>query len=562
MISIDQLKNRYSVTNLWPIPVARSQDFTPFNYSGGENPVISDNNGGVLIDTTAISEVQNMCIKTKNDNIMIQPGKYVFSAYLATTGTFDAQDAVAALFSYELGNFVVRIAPSDFNAGITSKTFTITRPISVSLQYKVPPAAKTTAYGCGVYSLQDWNKLKSLGINWFNPIDKTYAKISQFASYWTEAANQSTSTLSKDGKTVATNLFQNPNLLAQYLTPRNYSGGAVPIDIGNYGDKNIGVPDNVSVVFHDPNSGVQNSCLATNIDIQPPAGNYHIHAEINPYGNFPANGADFALNFAPFVGIRKEKVPYDSIWTVLDADFTANGNDHNHIEFKVPGGGWARWRRVGIYKAEDWAAMQSLGIDWFSGDTYSNLSSLHDIASDADFFGVANASLSAMIIDKQKIKNRSINEVPLSTIGTVSANVSASDTNDGLLLINNAPGDNYIEFSMSVKTNTKYHVCANLVRADNIPVGNGPLMCYEIDSKNNYILHTAIGGPGAGFKEGSFTTGNDIKSSFIRLYANQYAVGSTAIWKNIGLYEEQDWQAIQSIGIQYFDGSTNLLSDN
>jgi hypothetical protein len=181
MISIDQLKNKNIVANLWPMPVARSQDFTAFNYNGGTKPVVSDYNGGVLIDSTAITTVQNIGIEA-NKSILLQPGTYVFSACLSTTGKFTTQDAVATLFSHTMHYYVVRIMPSDFNSGITSKTFTITRPVSVSLQYKVPPAAKTVVYGCGTYSLQDWNKLQSLGIRWFNPSDKTYANTSQLTS--------------------------------------------------------------------------------------------------------------------------------------------------------------------------------------------------------------------------------------------------------------------------------------------------------------------------------------------------------------------------------------------
>ena len=168
---------------------------------------------------------------------------------------------------------------------------------------------------------------------------------------------------------IATNLFGNPNLLAQYLSPHNYTGGASPSGISNSGDQSIGVPDGVSVVFHDPNSGVQNACLQYDPLITPPAGNYHIHAEVICYGDFPANGSDFALNLQPLVSIAKEHVPVDGVFTSLDADFTANGNTGGHLELKVPGGGFVRWRRVGIYTAADWQAMQALNppVVWFSG---------------------------------------------------------------------------------------------------------------------------------------------------------------------------------------------------
>ena len=132
----------------------------------------------------------------------------------------------------------------------------------------------------------------------------------------------------------------------------------------------MGVPDGVSVVFHDPNSGVQNACLQYDPWIQPPAGNYHIHAEVICYGDFPAKGYDLALNLGPLVSFAKELVPVDGVFTSLDADFKADGNTGGHLELKVPGGGTVRWRRVGIYTAAGWQAMQALKppVVWFSGD--------------------------------------------------------------------------------------------------------------------------------------------------------------------------------------------------
>jgi hypothetical protein len=355
MISIDQLKNKESVTNIWPMPVARSQDFTAFNYGGGTKPVVSDYNGGVLIDSTAITTVQNIGIET-NKRILLQPGTYVFSVFLTTTGAFTSQDAVVDLFS---NRFVVAITPSDFNACITSKTFTLTSSVNVVLQYKVPPNAKTIAYGCGLYSIQDWNKIQNVGARWFNPIDKNYVKTSQLTSMWTGVANASTSTLSQDGMVVATNLDTDPAcLLMRRRSNPTVSARQNADDTWTY--TIIGMTASWIVPLRAETTAVTGMIVfvqwaETNVQQD--------HVE----GTLVASGPGwvaFAVTNTLHMGIY---YPVGVSFTLL---------------------------HIGLYTASNWAAMQALGIDWFSGDTYnSSLDSLSNIASDADFLALQMLAL-------------------------------------------------------------------------------------------------------------------------------------------------------------------------
>lgn len=47
----------------------------------------------------------------------------------------------------------------------------------------------------------------------------------------------------------------------------------------------------------------------------------------------------------------------------------------DRISFKcgMTAGDHVTWRRIGLYTAADWQAMQALGVNWFDGDSVFNL---------------------------------------------------------------------------------------------------------------------------------------------------------------------------------------------
>jgi hypothetical protein len=540
MISIDQLKNKESVTNLWPIPVAKSSDFTAFNYSSDTKPAASDYNGGMLIDSTSISTVQNTGIEANNKSILLQPGTYVFSAHLTTTGTFTTQDAVVDLFS---DRFLVAITPSDFNAGITSKTFTLTSSVNVVLQYKVPPNAKTIAYGCGLYSIQDWNKLQNVGARWFNPIDKTYVKTSQLTTAWTGTANASASTLSQDGKVIATNIEQKPdrngwNNRVYRMSGTKQSDGRWKYDFsGDNSSYNWGT-------FCPPSD---NDAI--------PVGSYIVAI-------YDASGPNV-------VGAYQGVNIITSTQHMFVGQVTATGD---HVLSLSGNSSWVILTHYGIYSAAHWAAMQALGINWFSGDTYSKLDSLQNIASDADFLGAVNASPSVMTVNKTIMRN----------IIPCPQTMHLADTSDSSNFRRFGTGtcENMPMSDCPVSVTSGVHVNGNNTGAciddKTLPNGDYVFAVYAKAAVGVGIeLQTDWKGSSAGgtkyfIGDGKwhqyFTTGNitNASVSYARIFNssdNGGAVGDVYFAAPI-FCTVSDWNMLQYTDNQYFDGSTNLLSNN
>jgi hypothetical protein len=78
------MKNVRHVINLCTIPVARTVDFTTFNYeqSPTGSPAISDVRQGMKVDATGIA--QNNIGAQSKDTLHIEPGTYVFTCSMNT----------------------------------------------------------------------------------------------------------------------------------------------------------------------------------------------------------------------------------------------------------------------------------------------------------------------------------------------------------------------------------------------------------------------------------------------------------------------------------------------
>ena len=192
-----------------------------------------------------------------------------------------------------------------------------------------------------------------------------YSTVHQLVSAWTGTANASVSTLSKDGTVVATNLWGNPSFADSGSKPSTWqttvgmAGGSLTVTrLASYdvGTASMPLSSLVSYALGDV-----------------------IHVRF-------AIGSSYS-GYAPRVQIRQLNSGgyIDSpiiIATVQDgvasADITLNNSNpitSAGVILLLPNGDSTVAQTISISKfmackAVDHAAMQSLGIDWFSGDSY------------------------------------------------------------------------------------------------------------------------------------------------------------------------------------------------
>jgi hypothetical protein len=97
---------------------------------------------------------------------------------------------------------------------------------------------------------------------------------------------------------------------------------------------------------------------------------YHLHAETD----------DVLTTTLPDVSIWISRPEGDSVSvpntylsspSVIDIDLPSTGGI-DRITFKcgTTAGDHVTWRRIGLYTAADWQAMQARGVTWFDGDSY------------------------------------------------------------------------------------------------------------------------------------------------------------------------------------------------
>lgn len=163
-----------------------------------------------------------------------------------------------------------------------------------------------------------------------------YSTVRQLVSAWTGTPNNSTSTLSQNGKVVATNLDIDPACLQiRYCNPTTVSARQNADDTWTY----------------------------TTID-----GNMRW---IIPIFTIPVTVPGMII----FVQWAETNVQQDGVEGTLVASgpgwaaYTVNAKLKMGIYYPV--GVSFTLLHIGFYTAADWQAMQSLRIDWFSGDSYS-----------------------------------------------------------------------------------------------------------------------------------------------------------------------------------------------
>ena len=169
-------------------------------------------------------------------------------------------------------------------------------------------------------------------------------------NHWTGTANASPSTLSQDGQLVATNLF--PTMLPTGFNPDRTSvtqtadGFTITTNTTYTGD------------------GDDHDLYAVNTV----AGEtYHFHAETTNVLTTTLPDLSIWVNG----GINVPNT-YLLSPSVIDRDIPVTiGLSQFAFKCGMTAGDHITWRRIGLYTAADWKAMQARGVTWFNGDTYT-----------------------------------------------------------------------------------------------------------------------------------------------------------------------------------------------
>lgn len=255
--------------------------------------------------------------------------------------------------SGEVGNPTVIAGDNTATIGEKTVTFTLAAETDVFIGLSASGGGQNGVYttwdNVGVYSQSDFSKMQSLGIGWFSGDSEgferdgadlchmsiKYPKAPKYTYAWSGTAGESASTLSKDGAVVATNLFPNPGFDmngSQPTTTKNVTSGSMSdgvLTLTRVSGRNdtywlwklTGLPAGTPMV---------SSCSMTNGITQ---------AWSSSWGGMDS---------------RSFKVPDDGV--VLFA-------------FAPTSDSAATFTKPLLCTAADWNAMQSLGIDWFSGDS-------------------------------------------------------------------------------------------------------------------------------------------------------------------------------------------------
>ena len=169
-------------------------------------------------------------------------------------------------------------------------------------------------------------------------------------NHWTGTPNASASTLSLDGNVVATNQATDPtsiSTLKDIVCASSSNGFTLTRNTAYTGSDD-------------------NNLVCANLVKGSP---YHFHAElVSAHVTSPSDFAVWSRNLSlPNSVLAGGAQTFDMDFMGLDNTF-----DNLRFSFKTGKavGDTVTWRNVGIYSASDWAAMQALGVNWFSGDIY------------------------------------------------------------------------------------------------------------------------------------------------------------------------------------------------
>lgn len=172
---------------------------------------------------------------------------------------------------------------------------------------------------------------------------------------WTGTPNASTSVLSQDGKVVATNLFPTPRLASADMGNTSITQTADGFTITT-NKTYTGNGDDHS--FHPQNAVAGKT--------------HHFHAETDDV--LTTTLPDISIWLGSWGGGLGVPNTYLSSPSVIDIDIPSTVSI-DRITFKcgMTAGDHVTWRRIGLYAAAEWNAMQALGVDWFDGGSMFNI---------------------------------------------------------------------------------------------------------------------------------------------------------------------------------------------
>lgn len=136
---------------------------------------------------------------------------------------------------------------------------------------------------------------------------------------------------------------------------------------------------------------------------------------------------------------------------------------------------------------------------------------------------------------------------------------TASDTQYGYQLqYNGEADDGYADYGIPCLGNTEYVCNIQLVRMDSPGSPDGPFFAYEMDSNRSVVaVHKVMGAWPNGQH---IVTQPNASILTVRVYAPHGKSGDISVWRWAGIYTAQDFAALQSLGLNYFDGGTMPLA--
>ena len=210
------------------------------------------------------------------------------------------------------------------------------------------------------------------------------------SSAWTGTANASASTLSQDGTVVATNIIPDP-------TPSNAGAFCARWD------NSISYDTGTQAVVLTSTSNTGSTSLINECDM-------YANHDAFPPSRQPSNApvvapGDYVFAVMAFIPVESVNVttcsiaqytpktdgtdawdelvsptftPAHGVWFPMVQKFSTRVQQHVYprIRFSKSDATVSKVmvRHVGLFTASDWAAMQSLGVNWFAGDEYGKVS--------------------------------------------------------------------------------------------------------------------------------------------------------------------------------------------
>ena len=211
-----------------------------------------------------------------------------------------------------------------------------------------------------------------------------YSTVHELVSAWAGAANASTSTLSENGSVIATNLWKY-NIIDSTSYFGNDNG---KLSVAN-GVLTASGSSASSVFLNYTISDTPSTIVGTPYSIYlPAAGTYVLEADVLMSDNIPANtNLRYQLRATSGDSLNDIDTSLNTRWNDFPSQPSHGTWSHVELQFTVTAAGYAVYaigfwsgvsglstslqvKNLGCYEIDDYAAMQSLGIDWFSGDTY------------------------------------------------------------------------------------------------------------------------------------------------------------------------------------------------